>query len=626
MRSEMRRNSLCRRDSSVGMSLTSQMKQRARLTFGWTVLFFSLWGCGGGGGGDGGGGPTGPTGPSPTPPSGSRLPLTVDPVSTPTNQIEQTLTGKTEAGAGVLVTGGEAPVTATADAGGRFSVTVRLARNAVNTLTVLALAAGGRQSAPLTVTIVHDDIPPPPPILDPPPSWTGNNPFTVTGATLERGTVTVTGPASSASLRIDQAGPFSLAIRLEVNLDNLLQATLTDVAGNTSPPDSILVRHDGSPPSLEIRSPTPTSFDLNGDLRVDVSLVSSDERSGVDRSSLSVMNDRPLGGGVAKGGRDAGTELIDLFTISEEEGNTGQSARLTAVLNAPLELEFPGGSNTLSVTAGDSVGNNQSAQVTFTVEGAQPSVDFLSPASGDVTPSSSGFTVEVGFTDLGGFPDPNTFTLLSSGTVGGVFRRDGSTSVVFDANADLSDLFEGVSEAGVTFTVPDSAVFEAGEITLKALISDRVENRSDTASVTFTVSPAPDRLILVDLAASPGGAGVPLLVGLANEGEEVTGVQFDLVLSDAVASVDSIRAVERAADLNSLSFALIGGGRVRVILFDTSGHTIAPGHGPILRAFLSIADGAATGSSTLTLIEGRVSDTSGQSKETGDAEATLTIQ
>ncbi len=72
------------------------------------------------------------------------------------NRLALTLSGTSEPFARVEVAGAAAPVSALADAQGRFALGVTLLAGSVNTLSVVARDAAGNASPPATVTIAHD--------------------------------------------------------------------------------------------------------------------------------------------------------------------------------------------------------------------------------------------------------------------------------------------------------------------------------------------------------------------------------------------------------------------------------------------------------------------------------------
>ncbi|MGA9752459.1 MAG: Ig-like domain-containing protein, partial [Acidobacteriota bacterium] len=87
------------------------------------------------------------------------LALTLDAYPSLTNQTSVTLTGESSAGATVTITGGSAPITATAGTDGTFTTSLPLATNTLNAFSAQASLSGQTSSAQ-PVTIIQDALAP----------------------------------------------------------------------------------------------------------------------------------------------------------------------------------------------------------------------------------------------------------------------------------------------------------------------------------------------------------------------------------------------------------------------------------------------------------------------------------
>ena len=70
----------------------------------------------------------------------------------------------------------------------------------------------------------------------------------------------------------------------------------------------MIIRHDDGRPALNVLYPNDSVFDTDGDLRVNFAFEYSDSFPGIE--IISITNDRAIGGGLSKGGVDAGANII----------------------------------------------------------------------------------------------------------------------------------------------------------------------------------------------------------------------------------------------------------------------------------------------------------------------------
>ena len=230
----------------------------------------------------------------------------VDAVQGLTNQSTVAITGSTGAdggGATIEIIGGQAIVTGNVSGEGKFSVSVRLRTNQPNNLSVVGFHDAGSRSNASSVNIIHDNIAPGPLDLNL-PRYTNQNPFLLTGiseagASVSAATATATNQATASA-----TGAFSVSVPLTPNISNGITLVTTDVAQNSSSPTVVNVIHDGVLPTLTTSQPVSGDtqvFDTNGDSRVNIAFSFDDDSGAVDPATISVTNNRSIGGGAALG-------------------------------------------------------------------------------------------------------------------------------------------------------------------------------------------------------------------------------------------------------------------------------------------------------------------------------------
>lgn len=318
-------------------------------------------------------------------------------------------------------------------------------------------------------------------------------------------------------------------------------------------------------------------------------------------------------------------------------GNTDAGARVTvrspvdtSIVSADAAGHFSlavtlatNAANEIEVRARDQALNLIADTLNVLHDGIAPALTVTSPGTGTQTTGQSGFTIALSFSDGSSGIDPATFEITVDREVGGFFTQEGSFSTIIPAGSDLSEVFSPITASGASLTVPDSLLFPTGMVSLTARIEDAAGNAT-TASRTFTVGPSPDRLIVVNAEAAAGSTENPLLIGLGNA-FPARGVQFDVVFDPAViASIDSVAVVERADMFDDPPFNDLGGGRVRVLLFDLGGSAIPAGQGAITTLWVTL-DAAAAGEHTITIENILVSDDEGGTSEPAATSGTLTV-
>lgn len=310
-------------------------------------------------------------------------------------------------------------------------------------------------------------------------------------------------------------------------------------------------------------------------------------------------------------------------TLTDLAGSSGAFSSTVRV--------WPDDVNTITVLAVDSAGNEAADTLTVAHDGRVPLVRFNSPDQDETTAGQSGFALAVEYADqtnveYASGPDPTSYQIESDQPVGGVFTQSGTFSTLYPAGANLAPLFDLIDDSGATLLVPDSTAFTPGVNQLRAEIKDNAGNLSPPRYVTFEVSADPDRLIAVDASGAAGSSGNSLAIGLANW-DSVAGVQFDLTFNTSViASLDDIRAADRAASFGATDFNEVAPGRVRVVLFDVDGDVIEPGQGRILNISVTVQPAAPSGTHTVILTSVVLSDTDGVTSAAPDAAGNFTVQ
>lgn len=190
------------------------------------------------------------------------VPVSVDPVSSPTSDNPITLTGSTEASSDVEITGGATPVSVTSAGDGSFSASVTLNANERNELHVSRVGSGTET----IVVVTHDDVAPDAPDLDALPSPTNRTGVEVSGSSEPGARISVSGATSTATGRADGTGRFSIGVTIEEDATTTLSVIATDRAGNSSSPATVEITHSSSVPDapvLDDPSPAPTSATLH---------------------------------------------------------------------------------------------------------------------------------------------------------------------------------------------------------------------------------------------------------------------------------------------------------------------------------------------------------------------------
>lgn len=192
--------------------------------------------------------------------SGIPLVLAVDPptvneIISPIDATKTIISGNTEPGYKVYVTGGAyeiAPVYA--DEEGYFEITVALAQETINNFSVKVENELGEVSETVQVTIMEsaeeaaeaessgggDHTAPAAPTVDETPETIDANTYTFTGTGEKGGTIKVTG-ADEGTEDIDTNGKFEITLTLDQNAENTFSFSVLDDAGNISPSTKVTI-------------------------------------------------------------------------------------------------------------------------------------------------------------------------------------------------------------------------------------------------------------------------------------------------------------------------------------------------------------------------------------------------
>lgn len=180
----------------------------------------------------------------------------IDPVVSPTRRATQVIRGLAEAGASIVIAGGEAPARGIADASGMFAIEVQLLttsrRTRANDLTVTAIDAAGNASAAAPARIVFDaDLPLDAPELRGVPSLTRLRTISIAGVTALFAHVRLRHPEGVLEIDADADGRFRLDIPLMPNTRNVMHVVAVDArTGQSSPPATIVVLQDELAPAV----------------------------------------------------------------------------------------------------------------------------------------------------------------------------------------------------------------------------------------------------------------------------------------------------------------------------------------------------------------------------------------
>ena len=302
-----------------------------------------------------------------------------------TSQRQVVLRLRAEASAQLTVVGGPLPVIAMADRSGSASVSVALHANVENHLLIFATAAAGRglTSAPLEVSVIHDDRPPLVELVTP------------RAGTLVHGTIAAEVVASDTNgiadvefrvdgslVGIDTAAPFRVTLDTTAVADGprTLWAVARDRAGNVASVAAQVVV-DNTPPEVRIVKPVSGSF---GSGPVEVVVEARDAASGVDRVELAVngilrfvTETPPYRFQLDPQALGVGSHVL-VAAATDRAGNRGESAPVSVALSG-ISVRISDPAEGAQVLAGLVLVRGRveagGAEVGVTVNGAPAAID-----------------------------------------------------------------------------------------------------------------------------------------------------------------------------------------------------------------------------------------------------------
>ena len=425
---------------------------------------------------------------------------------------------------------------------------------------------------------------------------TNQTTISIAGSTAANATVEVAGGAVLATGNANAQGGFAVSVLLRSNQANDL-SVVASLSGVRSDTVIVTVIHDNVVPTLTIQSPTEAAFDTDGDSRVNIQFSFADAFGGVDE--ILVTNDRPVGGGAASGGVDAGMNLLPASAIGPG----------SATYNASLDHEFPVGTNNLTVSLADSAGNGQSDTVEFTVSGTEPSLTITQPSDGEAPPAG-GVVVASVFSDVAGRIDESGLVFVADQNLIGLLLQDGTQGADVAAGENFGHLFD-ITAGTAEFRAESSYAFSEGEMTITGVVTDRAGNASAPDAVTFTFPVFPHTLLVVNSTAAPGGQEHVVLVGLTSFAP-FRGVQFTVGFDASVMTVDSVKSAGRVPFSPFFQQSITGdAGEVEVILVDLGGDPISEGSGVVVHIYTSVSPEAAVQDMALAISGTEVADENG---------------
>ena len=377
------------------------------------------------------------------------------------NNNTPTVVGTAEPGSTVTVTGplGET-CTAVADINGDWSCTINPAlQDGPNTISATATDEAGNTSAPDSIDILVDTQAPTAPVILAPADGSdiNDNTPTVSGTAEPGSTVVVTGPLGETCTAVaDVNGDWSCEIAPALaEGSNVLMATSTDAAGNTSSADTVTVTVDTAAPAAPVIT-EPTDGSITNDNTPTVS-----------------------------GTAEAGATVV-------VTGPNGETCTAVADLNGDWSCDIApaltDGSNTLDAVTTDAAGNmSPASSVTITVDTVAPDAPVITtPTNGD--PVSG--TGEAGATVVVTTPSGATCTTVVAAN--GTWSCTLSPAPVDgeDITAEQTDEAGNTSQpttvsGGIDTTAPDAPVIESPVD--GSTINDNTPSVSGTAEPNSTV-------------------------------------------------------------------------------------------------------------------------------------------
>lgn len=266
----------------------------------------------------------------------------LDATPSPTRRETLTITGTSEAGATLRITGGANEMEeTTVGSDGSFSIDValetQLAAITQNDLVAVAIDAAGNESAPTARTVVHNPtLPLEAPTLAMATSPTNMTALTLSGTAEPNLAIGASGASAAVSGTSDAEGAFSLALELRPNQANTIRVTASNPElGIVSAEAIVVIEHDDIAPAA------PTLDALPGTTSLSTISVTGMAEAG---STVMIMGGAAdaMGSADEDGRFDIDVTLTtdtqnDLVAMSTDAaGNTSESAEASIVHDASL--------------------------------------------------------------------------------------------------------------------------------------------------------------------------------------------------------------------------------------------------------------------------------------------------
>jgi len=176
---------------------------------------------------------------------------TLDAHASPTGAELARITGLSEGGASIEITGGAAAASGMANEVGAFSIDVMLTTDATNELSAVATDAAGNASDAATLTIVQDSSLEAPILVDPVTSPTSDSTVSLSGTAAAMVDIEISGGASTVMTTSDATGAWMADVDLNPNAINELRLTRPSSGVDTV----VTIAHDSLAPEAPSLNP-----------------------------------------------------------------------------------------------------------------------------------------------------------------------------------------------------------------------------------------------------------------------------------------------------------------------------------------------------------------------------------
>lgn len=313
----------------------------------------------------------------------------LDAQASPTGADVVRLTGRSEGGAEIAVTGGAGAASGTANEVGDFAIDVMLAADATNDLSVTATDAAGNASEAATLSIVQDSTLEAPITVDPVMSPTSNPTVRLAGRASASIEIHITGGAATVMTMSDASGDWSADVTLSPNRINELRITRP-----TSGVDTIVsIEHDDIAPSAPAANPLPSP---TGDTMITV--------TGTTEASARVSVSGAGSPVAVTAGADGRFSAAVVIATDAETTLTIISTDRAGNSSAPTTLRVTHSSSIPDAPTLDETNPPPTSAATYTVSGqvAEPGASVMVRITGGTTtvtgmtdPTSGRFSEEV---------------------------------------------------------------------------------------------------------------------------------------------------------------------------------------------------------------------------------------